>query len=283
MAETRDLEDVMKLSIIELYILNYLVRVAGSVVRFSVFNNVHEWLGFETMSRSSFYNSLDKLKSLGYIEISGDGETKDGKKKKVWALPKAKNAIRQVSVFNLWGSIDPDERFAELITDSGYFGDGAVLIISFQHPVNHKIVRLMSGDQTYFLGEEDDLDMVDSEAELQYLSVSHMDRHENFFDSTILYRYAHNRFKSDIEFNTLLEEAIRVTKVGGSVLLLALGEIRTSNNLILEASIGQILGNTHDKQSPAEVTSFLQALSHQKIKDIVVEKDNELSFIRIQL
>ena len=54
------LDDIIDLTVVELYILNFLVRIGGTAVRFAVFNELNAQLEKSKVSRSSFYNSLEK-------------------------------------------------------------------------------------------------------------------------------------------------------------------------------------------------------------------------------
>ncbi|MCH8908639.1 MAG: hypothetical protein IH840_16250, partial [Candidatus Heimdallarchaeota archaeon] len=251
------LDDIIDLTVVELYILNFLVRIAGRTVRFVVFNELNSKLSKDRwISRSSFYNSLQKLERKGFVTIQAN---KDGKKGSlVGATALARDAIKQNNIFAIWGNIDLYKINVELIQrifqEIGLRATDKILFASFDESINSDTLNYLKSlaNETYLLGDSETLDLFVKRGEdipFSRFERSIIREPNDYFDYAIVSKYHGSASLFGETAQTLLKELTRVVKPIGYVVLLSFDNLPITDNMILESVMSDLFLNDFFKPS----------------------------------
>lgn len=242
-----NLDDIIDLSIVELYILNYLIRIAGSSVRFAVLNEINSQLKSTKVSRSSFYNSLDKLKNKGFVIIE---DNLHGKGSTVKATELAKEAIQTANIFSIWNNIDLKKITLELLDNIkpklNVSEIHSQLIVSCDNFASIEIIQILTQNyRSYLLSDSETYDTYLSHG-LANIPQSRFEddfirEPDNIFDQCIVYKYHHASYIFKHAIIDILKEIIRVVKPGGHIILLSFDNLPQTNNFILESIMEELL------------------------------------------
>jgi DNA-binding MarR family transcriptional regulator len=245
------LDDIIDLTVVELYILNFLVRIGGTAVRFAVFNELNAQLEKSKISRSSFYNSLEKLKSKGFVVIK---ENPKGKGSTVKATPLAREAIRQNNIFSIWGNIDLQTITFEIIDKLSKKTDASVvnsqILVLCDELDNIETLNLLdkTADKTYILSDEESFDKYLRRG-LEYPQSKFIDgiirEPDNFFDRGIISKYHASTEVFGLPAKELLKELVRIVKPGKYIVLTSFDAFPATNNMILDSIMGDLVLNTY--------------------------------------
>ncbi|MHA2274865.1 MAG: hypothetical protein ACXAC2_03825 [Candidatus Kariarchaeaceae archaeon] len=269
------LDDIIDLTVVELYILNFLVRIGGSAVRFAVFNELNAKLEINKISRSSFYHSLTKLKNKGFVLIESNPK---GKGSLVRATPLARSAVKRSNIFSIWSNIDLSKIALniskQLIIDVDK--SGSQIYLSFDEIPNLDTISIITS-----LGSLTNI-LVDSEMEETYRSrllEIPFSKFENdvikepndYFDRGIISNYFPSSLLYGVQANHLLKEINRVIKPGGEIILICFNELPATNNIILDSIMSDL---------------FYEIIFHpanpkfvkEELSNIGIEVINELNF-----
>ncbi len=238
-----------------------------SSVRFSLLNQVNDLLfQKKPISPSSFYNSLQKLEKKGFISFQKD-ET-SGKAKSVQATPLAKIALQKITQLLIYSGLDIEMVMQTFIpgimTETQLTPVRSSLIIPFD-----ELFPIELFDVLYYKLSKDLYILADDSSFERYLqrgltkihqskfnhSTKMIREPDDMFDVTFLVRYRRTNQLFGISEKKLLQEAIRVTKPKGQLVIITLDNIPQTNNLILDG-LGEII-----KKSP-----FFFSISEQELQ-----------------
>jgi SAM-dependent methyltransferase len=269
------LDDIIDLTVVELYILNFLVRIGGSAIRFAVFNELNAKLETNKISRSSFYHSLTKLKDRGFVEIESNPK---GKGSLVKATPMARSAVKRSNIFSIWSNIDLSKIALniskQLIVDVDK--SGSQIYLSFDEIPNLNTISVITT-----LGSTTNI-LVDKEMEETYTSrllEIPFSKFENevikepndYFDRGIISNYFPSSLMYGVQANYLLKEIVRVIKPDGEIIVICFNELPATNNIILDSIMSDLFNEIIFHPANPE---FVKS----ELIDIGIEIVNELNF-----
>ncbi|MHA2168811.1 MAG: hypothetical protein ACXAB7_02760 [Candidatus Kariarchaeaceae archaeon] len=271
-SQTVTLDDIIDLSVIELYILNLLVRLGSNAVRFSVFNEVNAQLSSSKISRSSFYNSLQKLEKKGFVIVLDNPK---GKGSTVQATQLAREAIKQSNIFSIWGSIDLQQitvQISEQLTEQ--FRDIPItkqILVSCDELASIETLNILeqSAKQTYILSDDKLYETYQNRGlELPQTRFEEgiIREPDNFFDRGIISKYHGSIELFDITASELLKEVVRVVKPGGYIVLTSFDEFPKTDNLILDSVMSDLLTQAYFTPSTRE--SLKKDMENAGINDV---------------
>lgn len=271
--EKLTLDDIIDLTVVELYILNFLVRIGGSAVRFAVFNELNSKLERQKISRSSFYNSLAKLQERGFVQIENNEK---GKGSFVKATNLAKLAVRQNNIFSIWSNIDLVEVAVnvtkKLSTEIGKVN--SQIFASFDELPNIEAIQILSDlvSKVYLLADPQLQEIYDSrKAKLPYSNFENdvIKEPDNYFERAIISNYSTSATLFGVDSDKILHEIIRVTKPGGHVILICFNQFPPTNNFILDSVMDEIINEVIIRPTnPKNVEEDLTKLGIDNIKII---------------
>ncbi|MFW9995158.1 MAG: hypothetical protein ACFFD4_24185 [Candidatus Odinarchaeota archaeon] len=246
------LNDILDLTVFDVFVLFYLLIFSGGSVRFALLQDLDTFfstsrgggsLDFKfkkQLSPSSFYNTLKKLEKKG-LTITVD---KGGNVRTVEATPLAREALKTISLFTLAASFDLSKEFSFLeeamIKEFGMGHLESLLFVSLDRFYLLTMVKKFSKsefiDTLYILADEEILERYfDKElADIQLSTIlsSRIREPNDFFEGTLIYRYRAIDDFYGITGRELLKEAVRVTKPGQPVIVVSWTGMETDNSII---------------------------------------------------
>ncbi|MFX0015375.1 MAG: hypothetical protein ACFE98_12345 [Candidatus Hermodarchaeota archaeon] len=226
------------------------------------------------LHRSTFYNSLKRLKEKNFVSFKED--SRSGKTKSVQITPLGKiatNMITQMMIFTIWdiGTL-LQELVPEVIAKTEMTPVHLSLLIHFDELLNVELF-----DEFYYPYSEELYVLADDNYFERYLKRGitriHQSKFQNnlirepndFFDNTFLIRYRKTK-KFGISEKEMLHEALRVTKSNGKLIIITISDIPRSDHFIPD-SFGQFINNNpfFFSISEEELLSDLKEEGLQKI------------------
>ncbi|MFX0183205.1 MAG: hypothetical protein ACFE95_09025 [Candidatus Hodarchaeota archaeon] len=258
------LADVVDLSFVQIYLLNILITYSAGAIRFALLNQINDVFFHEKpLHRSTFYNSMQKLEKKGFVFFKEDN--KSGTKKSVQVTPLGKIAthmITQMMIFNIWnvGTL-LKELVPEIIAKTKLTPVHSILLIHFDELLNVELF-----DEFYYPYSKELYVLADDNYFNRYLKRGITRVHQSkfqrntirepndFFDMTFLVRYRKTN-KFGISEKEMLQEALRVTKINGKLVIISINDIPRSGHFILDA-FGEFV-----KKNP-----FMFSINEQELK-----------------
>ncbi|MFX0120355.1 MAG: hypothetical protein ACFFB2_09745 [Promethearchaeota archaeon] len=267
--------DLVDLSFIQIYLLNILSSYSTGAVRFTLLNQINDvFFQEKPLHRSTFYNSLKRLKEKNFVSFKED--SRSGKTKSVQITPLGKiatNMITQMMIFTIWdiGTL-LQELVPEVIAKTEMTPVHLSLLIHFDELLNVELF-----DEFYYPYSEELYVLADDNYFERYLKRGitriHQSKFQNnlirepndFFDNTFLIRYRKTK-KFGISEKEMLHEALRVTKSNGKLIIITISDIPRSDHFIPD-SFGQFINNNpfFFSISEEELLSDLKEEGLQKI------------------
>ncbi|MCE7736014.1 MAG: hypothetical protein GPJ54_14120 [Candidatus Heimdallarchaeota archaeon] len=260
------LDDIIDLTVVELYILNFLVRIGGSAVRFAVFNELNAKLERNKVSRSSFYHSLSKLQNKGFVDVESNPK---GKGSLVKATSVARAAVKRSNIFSIWSNIDLSkialDISKQLIVDMEQ--TKTQIYLSFDEIPNIDTITAISS-----LGSSTNI-LVNNEIEESYSSrlldipfskFEHevIKEPNDYFDRAIISNYFPSSHLYGVQANHLLQEMVRVVKPDGEIILICFDELPATNNIILDSIMTDLFNDViFHPANPGSIKEELESLS----------------------
>ncbi|MFW9990979.1 MAG: hypothetical protein ACFFD4_02850 [Candidatus Odinarchaeota archaeon] len=242
MRETFHLDDIIDLSIAQVFILIILSSFPQGTVRYTVLQSLNSYLeGDRHLSASSFYNSLIKLKKKGFITFKEEDE---GKPVVIELTRLGTHALNNIGIL----AILPHSNLMNWVDA---FAMGIVNQINLNFPVESVLV--ISQDKTqdlhlYPLIEKyaKHVHTLTSEHDFErYIRPYSREIHpttlinkkirepDDFFDIVFLPSYQGTDYLGLTKLE-LLKEAIRVIKSKGYLLILTIGKPGLTNHFLLD-------------------------------------------------
>lgn len=258
-------EDILDLSVIDLYILYFLIRIAGKTLRFDVFNEINETLPSNKISRSSFYNSLKKLENKHLVIIEDNPHARG---KLVSSTELAKQAIQQSNMFSIWGTVDEVSSVSKIMSNLTSSADRGLLIY-LDDILNHTLIleNLTPAKKAYMLVEEDEIDSIvpfREQYDYSLLKDSQVKEMNEFFDQVIVYKYQDGLNLGGMDSDALLTEIRRLLGKGGKLLLIGFKEVPRTDNILVSSFIEDLL--TKQIIAPVDQKSVRNILEAKNFK-----------------
>ena len=239
-----NLDDIIDLTVVELYILNFLVRIGGSAVRFAVFNELNAKLTKNKVSRSSFYHSLTKLKNKGFVLIETNPV---GKGSLVKASPLARAAVKRSNIFSIWSNIDLSQIALDISKQLVFDVDKkqTQIFLSFDETPNLDTISVITSlsNSTNILVDDDIIESYRSrllETPFSKFENDVIKEPNDYFDRGIISNYFPSSQIYGVQANDLLKEMVRVIKPGGDMIVICYNELPATNNIILDSIMGDL-------------------------------------------
>lgn len=269
------LDDIIDLTVVELYILNFLVKIGGSAVRFAVFNELNAKLDKNKVSRSSFYHSLTKLQNKGFVVIETNPM---GKGSLVKASPLARAAVKQSNIFSIWSNIDLSQIALDiskrLVLDMDK--KQSQIFLSFDETPNLNTISVITSlsNSTNILVNDEIIESYRSRIlEIPFSKFENdvIKEPNDYFDRGIISNYFPSSEIYGVQASHLLKEMIRVIKPEGEIIVICFNELPATNNIILDSIMGDLFNEI--VFHPANPTNI-----KKEFENFNVEVVNELNF-----
>jgi len=245
-------DDVIDLSISQVFILLMISAFPEGTVRYTVLQSINSYLSPQKrISASSFYNSLNKLERKGFLEFSADSM---GNISLVHLTPKSDNAFKQIgSLFSFTGfnfrSFFP-EIASFIINQLGVTQEvDSILVISQEasldvhaYPIIERyakhihVVAANDSFQKYVLPYS-------SEIHQTKILSGKVREPDKDFDACYLTSYQKRKEFFNLSSTELLKEAVRVTKSAGLVIVASFSIPPKVNHFIIDSFIELVASN----------------------------------------
>ncbi|MFX0061546.1 MAG: hypothetical protein ACFFC7_05110 [Candidatus Hermodarchaeota archaeon] len=274
-----NLDDILDLTVFDIFVLFYLMIFSGGSVRFALLQDLNAYFSHsrqnvpssakfrKQLSPSSFYNILKKLEKKGLTASIDKGRNV----RTVEATPLAREALKMVSLFTLAASFDLTKEFAFLEEvmikefDIGHLK--SLLFISIDSfylvPMIKKFSELEFIETLYVLADEEILERY-FDRDIKNIRISttlnSVIREPNdFFEATFIYRYRAIEDFYGMSGKALLREAVRITKPEQPVILVSWTGKEQLDNSIVSSLIEELMDS-----SPF----FFEISKHEVIEDM---------------
>ncbi|OLS28740.1 MAG: hypothetical protein HeimC2_04700 [Candidatus Heimdallarchaeota archaeon LC_2] len=266
------LDDIIDLTVVELYILNFLVRIGGSAVRFAVFNELNAKLTKNKVSRSSFYHSLTKLKNKGFVFIETNPM---GKGSLVKALPLARAAVKQSNIFSIWSNIDLSQIALNISKQLIFDMDKkqSQIFLSFDETPNLDTISVITSlsNLTNILVDDEIIESYRSrllETPFSKFENNVIKEPNDYFDRGIISNYFPSSQIYGVPADHLLKEMIRVIKPGGEMIVICFNELPATNNIILDSIMSDLFNEiVFHPANPTNIKKEFESLNLKIINE----------------
>ena len=260
------LDDILTLNIYQMVILFLMSLQLTETVRYSLLQDINKFIfPGAKLSPSSFYNTLNRLEKLGFIEITNGGKSRV---KSIKGTHKIRQALEIISKYTALLSFNPDLIFGEFLPIFETFikiGQvNQVLFIDLDEFFDLGFTTLLKEHSKEFFIVADDESFEkyqnrSSEKIFQSQILNGKIREpDNIFDVVFI---ADFHLKNDfygLDEKSLIKEALRVTKTNGQIIILATEELPKTNNLLLDSIAVNLRNNP-----------FMVAIDKESFFDII--------------
>jgi hypothetical protein len=249
------LENVLDLSLTDIYIMQNLILLPGPIPRTLFLEYVNSCCtdqGVKEIPTSSFYHRLEKLHQRGFITIIGKG-----KAQKIQENDLTREVLRSVNNLAMSGLYQTDlnnqsqETTPQLIAKLNLTKQfESALMVNAQDMMNVPTFSMI-GDLTkklYILANDDYFERFQKLSEIGFPSEISQTRYvegkireaDDFFETTLIINY--NKTENYLEYplSYWLQEAYRVTKPGGLMVVHAISELPESNHVLLNCILKDV-------------------------------------------
>jgi hypothetical protein len=248
--------DVSHLSIVELIMLQILLRHGRAVIRHNLYNEVSQFLESEKkkvassinfkdltpsgqkfykfiqskkrFSSSSLYNNLENLEKKGLVKFNRINEKVESVEATEYTEMLNTNVLKYIIKTGLLlveqNRLLPEiiKKIGELIGSKKY---GTMLFIWFDNFINYESINISSSitDNLFILSKKEVFDTIEKYGikNIQHTSLFNdtIRESDNFFDAVVIPYHYRNANLYSMNKKTILEEAIRITKNDGKVII----------------------------------------------------------------
>ncbi|TFF94993.1 MAG: hypothetical protein EU544_03740 [Promethearchaeota archaeon] len=249
------ISDFEDLSISEVITLQFLVRYSNPVVRHTLYNEVKQFIEFQEKSpfletefyknlnkkkkftTGKFYHSLSKLKDKGLLEF--DGEVG---KVSVKPTPQTKFVSKLLMKFIINNDIMNSQEYREEFSEEflkriGDMNLDKTLSIWLSEYIPYSIAEQIANysEESYILSKNEIIE-ANSKDDFKYTEIINgkIREHADFYDGAMIPVYKRNPKFHDMSNTDILKEISRVTKPNGMIALIAVANIKETNNIFID-------------------------------------------------
>jgi len=249
------ISDFEDLSISEVITLQFLVRYSNPVVRHTLYNEVKQFIEFQEKSpfletefyknlnkkkkftTGKFYHSLSKLKDKGLLEF--DGEVG---KVSVKPTPHTKFVSKLLMKFIINNDIMNSQEYREEFSEEflkriGDMNLDKTLSIWLSEYIPYSIAEQIANysEESYILSKNEIIE-ANSKDDFKYTEIINgkIREHADFYDGAMIPVYKRNPKFHDMSNTDILKEISRVTKPNGMIALIAVANIKETNNIFID-------------------------------------------------
>lgn len=245
------LDDILSLNIYQLVIIFFLSIQLSETVRYSLLQDVNKYLFSNAkLSASSFYNTLDRLEKLGLVEMTQSGNERV---KSVKGTPKIRDVLQIVSMYATFLSFNPGIIFDEYLP----------IFESFVHLGTVKNILFIDFDEFFDIGftsllnkhTEEFFILADNDSFEKYKNRSNKPIYQTqvingkirepdkIFDAVYIVDFHTIEDFYGMNEKELLQEAVRVTKSQGVVIIHGSNELPVTDNIVIDSMVDNLKTN----------------------------------------
>ncbi|MHA1149468.1 MAG: hypothetical protein ACTSR8_14620 [Promethearchaeota archaeon] len=251
------ISDFQDLSISEIITLQFLVRYSNPVVRHTLYNEVKQFIEFQEdspyketdffkalkdkkkLTTGKFYHSLKKLKSKRLLEFDGDAG-KVSVKPTNYTKFVSKLLMKFIINNDIMNSQEYRDEFSEKFLEKfGNIRFNRVLSIWLSEYIPYSIAEQIAAysDESYILAKNEIIETDGKNtSDFRYTEIINgkIREHDDFYDGAIIPVYKRNPKFKNLSNTEILKEISRVTKPDGLIALIAVADIKNTDNIFID-------------------------------------------------
>lgn len=240
------LEQILDLSVVDIIILQHLVKMSEPIIRIDLLEQINNMLNDRSkIAASSFYRKLDKLEEKLMITYVESAESERKRNNAIIATENAIRALRTINQISFFGSINYANIVKRIVADfiktATITHADNLLLINTEFMIDSEVLQTIGEyvDQTYLIADDDFINRYNAFEDASPIIRTNIfngaiREPDDFFDVVVIVGYEQAKTSKDAPVTAWLDEAIRVTKRGGILLLTTIAEIPETDHFIVE-------------------------------------------------
>ncbi|MHA2502943.1 MAG: methyltransferase domain-containing protein, partial [Candidatus Kariarchaeaceae archaeon] len=250
---------IKDLAFSDTFILQYLARFQGPVVRITLLETLNSLLSGGEMSPSSFYSRLKKLKKLGYVQE----ENARSRNQTISITPLGLKALRRISQINILGSVNFNAHTLEIIPkvirDLPEVGQPSenMLLMNLEEGLDLETLKTLNQfGKTNYISASDEIFMryknmgLPTDIIQSRFEVGQVHMPDAFFDRVLILGLECMEVNERV--TRALAEAYRLLKPSGLVVIATIAELPDTNHFLLEGLVDDVVQNRFVKLAREE-------------------------------
>ena len=245
------LENILTLNLYQYVILFFLSIQPSETIRYSLLQDINKYVFPQAkLSPASFYNTLDRLEKLGLVEMT---QSNNGRVKSVKGTSKIKQVLQIIGQYGALLSFNPEIIFGEYLPIfENYIKLGkvkSILFIDLDEFFDVGFTSLLKehSEEFYLLADNESFEKYQSRTSQQMFQTQVLNgkirEPDKIFDVVFIVDFCIKDDFYGMNTKSLLQEALRVTRSNGLVIIHGQDEFPTTNNFILDSMVKNFQNN----------------------------------------